>query len=178
MASCSGRATRRSRGDGLSTFSAFKLENANMTESPKFDEIALNHAWRWFEYHAAQRLSMIRFYLLIIGGAATAYFAALREFPAASVAAAFFGCVCSILFWRLDKRASYLVKLGERAITEQETLLAAHAQLRQIGITLSTENKEGVLTSYGQLLRAMFFLAFFVYLGAAVVAFSRICSAT
>lgn len=37
-------------------------------------EIAYKYAWDWFSYHAAQRLTTFRFFLIIIGVVVVGYF--------------------------------------------------------------------------------------------------------
>jgi hypothetical protein len=88
-------------------------------------QAALEHSWGWFEYHANQRMTMIRFYLIVEGAVATGFgYVWLRNeyFFAALLSA--FGILASICFARLDRRVSHLVKFGEAALKEQQKQMA------------------------------------------------------
>jgi len=89
----------------------------NNAGSNNVDAVALDHAWRWFEYHANQRMTMIRFYLIVSGAIASGagYLWISKEYLLSAILSAF-GTIASLCFMRLDKRVSGLVKLGEDAI--------------------------------------------------------------
>ena len=85
----------------------------------------MEYAWRWFEYHANQRLTMIRFFLTIAAAiaAGTGYLWA-KEMFFLSMWLGVFGFIASFAFMRLDSRVSDLVELGENALKLQQKLLA------------------------------------------------------
>ncbi len=87
--------------------------------------VALDHAWHWFEYHANQRMTMIRFYLVVAGAIASGagYLWIGHENLLSAILSAF-GAVASFCFMRLDMRVSSLVKLGEDALHSQQTAFA------------------------------------------------------
>ena len=86
---------------------------------------ALTHAWDWFEFHANQRLTMIRFYLTVAGAIGTgAGYAFIQHEYFLSALMCTLGTVASLCFMRLDKRVSDLVKIGERALAIQQEALA------------------------------------------------------
>jgi len=100
----------------------------------KAQEAAAKYAWEYFKYHAAQRQSVFRFYLTLIGVSILAY-AYSQRFAADAAAAAtqaskirpLIGVafvLVSFLFWRLDKRSRHLIKLSETALKDSETRLA------------------------------------------------------
>lgn len=144
-----------------------------ISELPEIRKLALEHGWNWFRYHAEQRLTMIRFYLVIIAASATAFFAAIGPYPEAAAGASFFGFVCSLLFWRLDARVSYLIKVGEAAISEQEQFIASECDLKSIDIINRADEKAGrFLTSYSQILRVLYAVTGLGFLGATIFAVS------
>lgn len=103
-----------------------------MVETPSQDlnHASFEHAWKWFEYHANQRMTMIRFYLIVEGAVAAGigFVWIHHEFFFSSLLSAF-GVLASLCFLRLDRRVAHLVKFGEAALKE-----------RQRQIALATEN--------------------------------------
>lgn len=98
-----------------------------MTENSTdgFLQAAFDHSWNWFEYHANQRMTMIRFYLIVEGAVAAGvgYVWSRHEFLF-SILLSFFGIIASVCFSRLDLRVAHLVKFGEAALKEQQEQLA------------------------------------------------------
>lgn len=89
---------------------------------------ARQYAWRWFEYHAGQRQSVFRFFLLFSGAIATGYFSSITTTQLSHLAYLFgIGlAVTATLFWRLDVRSLKLVKLAESYLkVDEETLATA-----------------------------------------------------
>lgn len=88
-------------------------------------EQARGHAWDWFKYHAKQRISMMRFYILSLGGAAggIGYLLQQQEHCAAATLS-LFAALMSFCFMRFDRRVSDLVKLGEKALRYEQNYLA------------------------------------------------------
>lgn len=89
---------------------------------------ARTYAWEWFKYHAGQRQSVFRFYLIISGAVFTGYFAStgtargeLREFAYLS---GLLLLAISFLFWRLDVRSQELVKIAEKYLKVDELILS------------------------------------------------------
>jgi hypothetical protein len=133
------------------------MENATPPESESSKQ-AIELGWNWFKYHAEQRMLMIRYYLIIVGGALAAYSAALKEFPLISASAALFGLVASALFWALDRRVSKLIKLGENVLAREQEKLKAKLGYGDIAITeLANRSSCGVLGSYKRIF-GIFFL--------------------
>jgi hypothetical protein len=77
-------------------------------------KLQLDYAWKWFSYHAAQRVSMFNYFLIVTGILANAYISALKEgFPWIASAIGVMGCFISFAFFKLDYRNRCLVKMGE-----------------------------------------------------------------
>jgi len=86
----------------------------------------LTYAWEWFKYHAAQRVSMFNYFLIITGIFANAYVAMLKEgskeiLPLGGMALGAIGALTAIGFVVLDYRNGYLVERGERVLKNLET---------------------------------------------------------
>jgi hypothetical protein len=80
-------------------------------------KLQLDYAWKWFSYHAAQRVSMFNYFLIVTGILANAYISALKDgFPWIASAIGVMGCFISFAFCRLDCRNWCLVKMGEEAL--------------------------------------------------------------
>jgi hypothetical protein len=91
----------------------------------ELEKIALDHAWDWFEYHANQRMTMIRFYLTVSGAIATgvAYLWIAHQYLLCACLCAF-GTIASFCFMRIDNRVSALIKLGEAALKGQQAAIS------------------------------------------------------
>ncbi|MCG8530144.1 MAG: hypothetical protein MI749_05710 [Desulfovibrionales bacterium] len=87
-----------------------------------------DYSWKYFEYHAQQRLRVFQLYLVLIAANITAYTALMKHTEQKScwilgVLGALV-ILLSFLFYRLDKRNRELVRNGEAALKyldEQES---------------------------------------------------------
>jgi hypothetical protein len=97
--------------------------NAHVKEPTS--SIPIEHAWNWFDFHAAQRLTMIRFYIMVLGalGGGVGYVYHERLFLISAVLSAL-GMMSAYCFNRLDRRVADLVKLGEGALKHFEEAFA------------------------------------------------------
>ena len=72
----------------------------------------LDHAWDWWKYHADQRIALIRFYILTLGGVAAAVGWLLQQHESLlSALISGLGAILSFCFLRLGTRTADLVKL-------------------------------------------------------------------
>ncbi len=84
--------------------------------------LCFHYAWNWFEYHAAQRLTAFRFYLIIIGAVGWIFsqkelnILSGKEYLLLGLSAIFI----SLLFFLLDVRNEHLVNRGRYALDEIE----------------------------------------------------------
>lgn len=84
---------------------------------------AFDHAWRYFELHAAQRLSLFNFFTALASVNLAGLGATFLANRALSPLGALLGLVLALLsfvFWKLDQRVSFLVKHGEEALSGLE----------------------------------------------------------
>lgn len=97
-----------------------------MAQANSASDTMLAHAWRYFELHANQRMSVFNF-VLALSGVASAGLAALLQ---GSSRLSFLGVLRGVLlalvafvFWKLDQRVSFLIKHAEAALSELEHAL-------------------------------------------------------
>ncbi len=83
--------------------------------------LRFEYAWRWFEFHSRQRVSMFNFFIIGIGILGNAYVLVLNG-RSANVAGvlAIIGTLMSLAFVALDRRNRQLVHMGEEMLRELE----------------------------------------------------------
>lgn len=80
-----------------------------------------SHAWRWFEYHARQRLTTFRFFLILLVPFGAAYLKALSEgWNGIGVAVCGGGVLVSLAFYFLEVRNEELVEGARTALDRVE----------------------------------------------------------
>jgi len=81
----------------------------------------LDYAWKWFDYHARQRVSMFNFFLIASGLLATAYVNALKDGQDdLGAVLSFLGALIAVVFVVLDCRNAMLIHLGEDVLRRIE----------------------------------------------------------
>ena len=87
------------------------------------DDYLRQQAWDYFALHAQQRLTTVRFYLIVaaaLTAAAAASFGENFPVPRLGFAAGLLLSVLSFAFWRLDLRNGELIKAAEAALRSFE----------------------------------------------------------
>lgn len=139
-------------------------------------DTALQHGWDWFKYHADQRLTLLRYYLILFGAVATAYYSTITNTPFTSMGAAIFGVIASITFYRLDQRVAKLIKLGEGVLDKEQEALENVLSYGEVRIVeLAERNKSKFLGSFRQILRFLFFFGILIFSVAFVFAYNEMC---
>jgi hypothetical protein len=90
----------------------------------------LDHAWRYFELHANQRMSLFNFFLVLSSFVAAGLGASLQLRGAFELLGSVLGlllAVVSFTFWKLDQRSSFLIRHAERAMAEIENAFSISA---------------------------------------------------
>ena len=85
-------------------------------ESSDHLDRAIGHAWKYFELHASQRMTLFNYFSALSGLIVAGIGAAFQAPPKYAFVAAALGLVLStvsFIFWKLDQRASFLVKHAE-----------------------------------------------------------------
>lgn len=89
---------------------------------------SLEHAWRYFELHAGQRMTVFNFFLFLSGLAAAGIVGALtasNPLPELAGTLALLLSLTSFLFSKLDQRVCFLMKEAELACARAEAILFA-----------------------------------------------------
>lgn len=111
-------------------------------ESRKLKNIALDHALSWRKHHADQRIALIRFYIIALGGVAVAWgWVNQRHEYIFSTIISIFGAVLAFCFLRLDQRTSDLVKVREDALKPEQERMAAATGNDAMRLCLSADKK-------------------------------------
>lgn len=80
-----------------------------------------DYAWNWFEYHAGQRLTAFRFFLVFLGGLVVGFGAGLRDGNLVFArVVGWFGAFISLAFLVLEVRNDQLVNVGREALDHLE----------------------------------------------------------
>jgi hypothetical protein len=144
-------------------------------------DAVLMHAWRYFELHANQRMSVFNFFLALSGVVSAGLAALVQEDPHSSFLGVLLGLLLilvSFVFWKLDQRVSFLIKHAESALSELEGALPN----KQARLFLCEPSKTDAVTSghwwsrhwtYGQSFRMVFFVMALIGIGGSVLSTFR-----
>jgi hypothetical protein len=85
-------------------------------------KLQLDYAWKWFSYHADQRVRMFNFMLIVFGVFATAIVTSVdKGLPSGFIAfLCFVAAALGLIFSLLDRRNRDLVWVGEEVLTHLE----------------------------------------------------------
>jgi cyanate permease len=81
------------------------------------------HAWKHFEVHASQRMTVFNYFLAVSGALAAGLATTLQgtaRFSVLGIALGGLLALVSFIFWKLDQRVSFLIKRAELALSEIE----------------------------------------------------------
>jgi len=84
------------------------------------------HAWRYFDLHAGQRMTMFNYFTVLAGITLAGIGATLQaatSFSAIGIALGLLLSLLSFVFWKLDQRVAFLVKHAEMAHENAEAKL-------------------------------------------------------
>ena len=68
----------------------------------------------------AQRMTVFRFFFLLIGGLSVGFYQTLPKSPTIAFVFSVLAFLLSVLFWRLDLRTRELIRIGEDLLKESE----------------------------------------------------------
>lgn len=142
----------------------------------------LDYAWKWFEYHAKQRISMFNYFLIVSGILANAYVHILSsDCFGLAAALAFAGALTGAAFFVLDLRNARLVYLAEDVLRKLEvsvlfpedlTGLSEEEKQTPRGILFrELREKKGRWTRHKYWLRIIEGLIFVCFVSASIFAF-------
>jgi hypothetical protein len=118
------------------------------TDDYKLLEIRFDYVWKWFVFHADQRVKMLNFFLIIIGVLANAYIQAYiniyskHNISIINYLIGSIGIIISIAFILLDARNRQLIEIGEKDLKILEETIFNNFP----------KGKKGILFSKGILL--------------------------
>lgn len=128
-----------------------------MTDESEAQRHTLDHAWRYFELHASQRMSLFNFFLVFSGLVAAGTGGAFVRLPQVSTVAGVALAGVAFLFFKLDQRVSFLIKRAEAALVEAESPVPEYARLfaTEPSETKHAERTESLWT-YGKSFRTLY----------------------
>lgn len=136
------------------------------------DKAILEHAWRYFQMHAAQRITVFNFFVATSGLLIAGLVFALRGGAQAwtlGLGAGFGLAALAFVFWKLDQRVSSMIKVSEEIIAKIEERAIPDPGLRVIGAErdLTSNSEFGFFSNwtYGQAFRRIFLLVGLVGIG-------------
>lgn len=89
----------------------------------ELNELTFEHAWKYFEIHSQQRMTVFNFYITVVGLLIAGCGIALQQggnFMYFSVILGFFISFITFIFYKLDGRVSVLIKKSEKALKQLE----------------------------------------------------------
>jgi hypothetical protein len=110
----------------------------------EIDKLRFDYAWKWFSFHADQRVKMFNFMLVATGFFAAAVASTYDKSPAIACALSVAAAIVSLIFTRLDRRNQDLVWLGEDVLVELERRTI-------FGRDATIEGRDGRATPFGLL---------------------------
>ena len=130
-------------------------------------EIARTYAWCWFEYHASQRMTVFRFFLIFAAIISAGYVQVVVKAPLIGTALGLFLSFITVALWRLDQRNVVLIKLAETHLKDHEERLALDVGpgIKLIG---QTDGSRTLLSSFSSIFRLVFSVIFLMGILAAV----------
>lgn len=125
------------------------------------NKLMLEHAWKYFELHAQQRITVFNFYLAISGLVSTGIGICLQQGGAFNYISSFlclFLMFVSFIFWKLDQRVSLLIKEAEKTLSIIERTIAQPTLHLFDKDNNNTALKNGIMSvwTYGRCFRCAF----------------------
>ena len=119
-------------------------------------ELALDHAWKWFELHADHRMRAINFFIVSIAFLTAAFVTALRfAHPAVSMIVCVAGLAFTVCFSRADKRIGELIKAGEAVLKPLQKQLAQRTDIDAFRISELVEQGKYCFSHYSTVIRTI-----------------------
>jgi hypothetical protein len=97
-----------------------------VTSSPEDLQKSLDHAWRYFELHANQRMAVFNFFLVLSGLVSAGLASAIQGSVRFSILGVVLGLLLSLvsfIFWKLDQRVCFLIGHAERNLAKLESMI-------------------------------------------------------
>ncbi len=124
------------------------------------NRVARQHAWKYFEIHAAQRMSIFNFFLVLSGLVLAGIAGCISQGAKLKSEQIFLGMglmAVSLIFWKLEQRTALLVKHAEKALVELERDIPACARLFSTEPSATERaRREHAVWTYGLSFRLVF----------------------
>lgn len=130
------------------------------TKKLDFDYLKLTHdySWNWLQYHANQRMTVFRFFFIIIAILAAGYLRAVEaNSNGTALLLASISMMICYLFWRTDIRSWDLIKIAESSLKVTEKALAERQGTPSICLATIADLKD---TKIARDYRSRFFFSF------------------
>ena len=102
------------------------------------DSLGDSLGWKWFEYHAKQRLDVFKFYMTIYAAITVAGGYLLdKHYDHLGSIFGLLAVVISIVFWQLDVRSRHLTEIGEKLIKASSESAGIPPELNPVLLVLS-----------------------------------------
>ena len=135
------------------------------------------YAWNWFEYHAGQRLTAFRFFLIFLGALVVGFSTGLRDGNIFFISVVgWSGAFISIAFLTLEFRNEQLVDMGRKALLHLEQFdksMKVHPKLQLLHI----DSKRSVWLSHKCWFRAIYGMCILLFIIGAGY-FTFVCTAS
>lgn len=118
------------------------------THPDELNKQALDHAWNWFNLHAAQRMQTFNFFLVASAFLVAAYASLLEKYHWAALVVGLVGAWLSFWFTRLDSRTRQLIDAGEDVLKVSQERLAKNADIPALKILHKVETPSPCAFSY------------------------------
>lgn len=126
----------------------------------------LEHAWKYFEIHSQQRITIFNYFLIVMAGCGAGFGLILQSSQKLSVLAillSFFIIIVSCIFWKLDQRTSFMVKNSEKVLKNLEKEFDPRFHIfesedLEFASFNQSKNIFTMLITYGSLFRIIFVL--------------------
>ncbi|WP_155288443.1 hypothetical protein [Rhodococcoides fascians] len=141
--------------------------------SPSFttdEQVAIDHAWGWFELHSGQRMHLVSLFFVALGLVVAGYGSAIEaRVPAVAAGLSLFGITLVVSFWLIDMRTAQLVKASEVPLESYQARLADLTGVDSMELSKKVASAEPSWVSYSKVIRfflvasAVAFIAGFVW---------------
>lgn len=96
------------------------------------------HAWRWFEVCASQRMEMMNFFIVASAFLAAAYATGLQaNLPIVSIGVGVLGIIITLCFHLIEIRNRDLIRMGELALNVTEERMSLDTGVEEIRLMRS-----------------------------------------
>lgn len=144
------------------------------TTTRKAEHDDFGYAWEWFRFHGEQRMTTFNFYLIVFGALLAITLTTIEKgmFYVSSFLS-LVGLAITFLFYKLDERNRYLIKIGEQALDAHYAADGDNAPSTSTLVELASKKPKGML-SFRQVFSGFFVIVALSSAIALIYSLSRI----